>query len=65
MQPSIKRRTFLQLLGLPALAFVRPRYARSQEAPHYDGLTYTDSEGNTDFSSLHDNNRTTGVEYPA
>lgn len=62
MQPSIKRRTFLQLLTLPALAFLRPSAAQAQAQT---GIIYTDSEGNTNFTPLHDNNAQTGIEYNA
>ena len=57
----IKRRTFLQLFAIPALAALWPRAAEAQAAQ--DGLAYTDSDGNTDLSTLHDANLTTGVTY--
>lgn len=62
MQPRIKRRTFLQLFGLPALAALWPREVQAQQ---YDGLIFTDSEGNTPLAALSDNNLATGIEYAA
>jgi hypothetical protein len=58
----VKRRTFLQLFALPALAFLKPAQAQAQEQT---GLTYSDSDGNTDFSALSDGNTQTGIEYAA
>lgn len=62
MQPSIKRRTFLQLLGVPALAALWPRAAQAQP-PHQQGLAYSDSVGTVDLAPLHDGNLITGIEY--
>lgn len=65
MQPSIKRRSFLQaLIGVPALAALWPRVAHAQPLSH-EGLTYSDSDGTTDLAVLDDGNLTTGIVYGA
>lgn len=63
MQPSIKRRSFLQgLLGAGALAALWPRVPPAQAQQH-TGLVYTDSEGTADLTALSDGNIATGIEY--
>lgn len=62
----MRRRSFLQtlssLLFLPHLTVP----ARPAAQPLLQDLTYTDSDGNTDFSSLKDGNTTSGgVVYGA
>lgn len=64
IQPSIKRRTFLQgLFALPPMVLFRPRAALWAERL---GLSYSDSEG-TSAASLNvlkdDDMITFGIEY--
>ena len=62
MQPSIKRRTFLQaLFGAGALAALWPGATRAQ--PQYDGLSYSDDSGTTNFAAMSDGDTASGIEY--
>jgi hypothetical protein len=56
----MRRRLFLKLLGMPVLAFVRPRASALELRA---GLVYSDSVGTIDFSVLQDGNATSGIEY--
>lgn len=63
----MQRRSFLQLLMLPALVSLRPRAVQAIEPELQAGLTYTDSEGTAQalLDVLKDKNLTTGIEYPS
>lgn len=58
----MKRRLFLKLFSLPALAFAR---GRASVAPPRVGLIYSDSVGTPSIALavLKDDNPQTGIEY--
>lgn len=58
----IKRRTFLQLLSIPALAALWPRASQAQAG---DGPFYTDDLGTADLAPVHDNDLATSAIYGA
>lgn len=63
----MQRRSFLQLLSLPALAALWPRAAQAQPSELLIGLSYTDSDGTAPalLDILKDDDLTTGIEYPS
>jgi hypothetical protein len=63
------RRTFLQLLSLPALSLVYLPVAATPppDPPTRAGLVYTDSDGHSDaaLQALHDDDLHSGITYEA